>query len=138
MIGTFWRTSWIKCGCRVFEMKALNRIGPIRPLRPIKDRIGRMGRIGPMGPKRARNYMVIVHLTSSTFFGGPERQMLGLAHHLVPAYRSIFLSFSEKGRCRGFLDEARQQGFDAWDLNQDTPHFLAAIREVEGWLQETH
>ncbi len=80
--------------------------------------------------------MIIVHLTSSTFFGGPERQMLGLAQHLMPAYRSVFLSFSEGSRCRAFLQEARRQGFDAWELNFDTPRFLAAIREVQGWLHE--
>ena len=81
--------------------------------------------------------MIIVHLTSSTFFGGPERQMLGLGHRLVPAYRSVFLSFSEKGRCRAFIDEARRQAFDGWELSKDSPHFLAAIREIQGWLQET-
>src|SRR5207248_1475516 len=70
--------------------------------------------------------------------GGPERQMLGLAHRLVPAYRSVFLSFSEKGRCRAFIGEARHQGFDAWELNYDSPQFLAAIGEIQGWLQETH
>src|SRR5713101_331626 len=81
--------------------------------------------------------MIIVHLTSSTFFGGPERQMLGLAQHLMPAYRSIFLSFSEKGRCQAFLREVRRQGFDGWELSKDTPHFLAAICEIHGWLEET-
>jgi glycosyltransferase involved in cell wall biosynthesis len=81
--------------------------------------------------------MIIVHLTSSTFFGGPERQMLGLAQHLVPAYRSVFLSFSEKGHCHAFLREVRRHGFDGWELSKDTPHFLAAIREIRGWLRET-
>lgn len=38
--------------------------------------------------------MNIVHLTASTFYGGPERQMLGLARHLPDSYRSSFLSFS--------------------------------------------
>jgi glycosyltransferase involved in cell wall biosynthesis len=81
--------------------------------------------------------MIIVHLTSSTFFGGPERQMLGLAHRLVPAYRSVFLSFAEKGRCRDFISEVRRQGFDGWELSHDSPRFMAAIREIQGWLQET-
>jgi glycosyltransferase involved in cell wall biosynthesis len=82
--------------------------------------------------------MIIVHLTSSTFFGGPERQMLGLAQHLVPAYRSVFISFSEKYRCQAFLHEARRQGFDGWELRNDTPRWAAAIREIRGWLEETH
>ena len=81
--------------------------------------------------------MIVVHLTSSTFFGGPERQMLGLAQHLMPAYRSVFLSFSEGSRCRAFLQEGRRQGFDAWELSHDTPRLWAAVREVRGWLRET-
>jgi glycosyltransferase involved in cell wall biosynthesis len=81
--------------------------------------------------------MIIVNLTSSTFFGGPERQMLGLAQHLVPAYRSVFLSFSEGYRCQAFLHEARRQGFDGWELRNDTPRWAAAIREIRGWLEET-
>jgi glycosyltransferase involved in cell wall biosynthesis len=81
--------------------------------------------------------MIITHLTSSTFFGGPERQMLGLAHRLVPAYRSVFLSFAEKGRCRDFISEVRRQGFDGWELSHDSPRFWAAFREIQGWLQET-
>lgn len=63
--------------------------------------------------------------------------MLGLAQRLIPAYRSVFLSFSEGYRCRAFLHEARRQGFDGWELSNDTPHFLSAIREVQGWLQDT-
>ena len=51
--------------------------------------------------------MRIVHLTASTFLGGPERQMLGLAAALPRDYTSTFLSFSEGGRCRGFLAAAR-------------------------------
>jgi glycosyltransferase involved in cell wall biosynthesis len=79
--------------------------------------------------------MVVVHLTASTFFGGPERQMLGLARGLGPAYRSVFLSFGEGGRCGTFLEEARRQGFEASALEHDTPHFRAAIRELAGWLE---
>ena len=48
--------------------------------------------------------MNIVHLTASTLFGGPERQMLGLAGALAGECRSVFLSFAEGGRCRAFLD----------------------------------
>ena len=42
--------------------------------------------------------MRIVHLTASTFFGGPERQMIGLARHLPPSHRTHILSFGEGGR----------------------------------------
>ena len=72
----------------------------------------------------------VVHLTASTFHGGPERQMLGLAGALGADVRSIFLSFSEGGRCRAFLDEARRQGFQSQELGHDTPHFRGACGDL--------
>jgi len=79
--------------------------------------------------------MVIVHLTASTFFGGPERQMLGLAQHLPADCRSVFLSFAEGGRYRDFLEQARRLGFEADALTWDTPHFAAAVREIVDHLR---
>ncbi|MBO0699773.1 MAG: glycosyltransferase, partial [Zavarzinella sp.] len=79
--------------------------------------------------------MRIVHLTASAFFGGPERQMLGLAAALPAGFSTTFLSFSETGRCRPFLTTARSAGFDAAELAHDTPDFRAAIREVSAFLR---
>lgn len=79
--------------------------------------------------------MNIVHLTASTFHGGPERQMLGLAHHLPETYQSIFLSFAEGGRCRQFLSTARHHGFEAISLTYDTPRLRTAVREITGHLE---
>lgn len=79
--------------------------------------------------------MNIVHLTASTFHGGPERQMLGLAHHLLPTYQSVFLSFAEGGRCRQFLSTARHHGFEAVALTYDTPRLWSAVREIAGHLE---
>lgn len=79
--------------------------------------------------------MIIVHLTASTFHGGPERQMLGLAHHLPETYESVFLSFAEGGRCRQFLSTARHHGFEAARLNSDTPRLWSAVREIAGHLE---
>ncbi len=79
--------------------------------------------------------MNIVHLTASTLFGGPERQMLGLAAALSGDYHSAFLSFSEGGRCRAFVEEARRQGFEADSLEHDTPHLRAAVRELAAALR---
>jgi glycosyltransferase involved in cell wall biosynthesis len=79
--------------------------------------------------------MNIVHLTASTFHGGPERQMLGLAHHLPATYQSMFLSFAEGGRCRQFLSTARHHGFEAVALTYDTPHLWSAVREIAGHLE---
>ncbi len=74
--------------------------------------------------------MNLVHLTSSTFFGGPERQMLGLAEALPSTIRTTFVSFSEGGRCEAFLAQARSRGFDALALRNDFPRIRAVIREL--------
>src|SRR3954468_14668112 len=71
--------------------------------------------------------MNVVHLTASTFHGGPERQMLGLARSLVPDDRTLFLSFAEGGRCRHFLGAARKEGVEALGLEKETPRARAAV-----------
>lgn len=81
--------------------------------------------------------MNIVHLTASTFYGGPERQMLGLARHLPEGYRSTFLSFSEGGRCRPFVGMARHHGFEAHALKFDTPRLWSAVRELSARLNDS-
>src|SRR3954447_12085106 len=75
------------------------------------------------------------HLLASGFLGGPERQMLGLAEALAEDHRSVFLAFSEKGRCRAFLRAAQQRGVEAVALQADTPWFSASIREISGQLE---
>lgn len=80
--------------------------------------------------------MRIVHLTASTFFGGPERQMLGLARHLPPHCHTQFLSFAEGGRCDDFLRQVRFNGFTARSLRFDTPRLPAATLELVGRLHE--
>src|SRR5262245_30624995 len=77
----------------------------------------------------------IVHLTASAFFGGPERQMCGLAQSLPGGYRTVFILFSEGGRCEAFLGEARRLGVETLVLANDTPHLHAAVRELEGSLE---
>ena len=79
--------------------------------------------------------MLIVHLTASRFFGGPERQMLDLGKALPPEIRSAFISCSETGLCRTFLKKVRQDGFEAIALRHDTPRLLAALRELVGVLR---
>jgi glycosyltransferase involved in cell wall biosynthesis len=78
----------------------------------------------------------ILHLTASTFLGGPERQMLGLAGALPAEYRTAFLLFAEGGRCRAFQEQIRGQGYEASVLTNDTPWLQAAVREVAGRLAE--
>lgn len=77
----------------------------------------------------------MVHLTASPFYGGPERQMLGLAEHLRPEVRTAFLSFAEGGHARPFLAEARRRGFEAPELLHDTPRFAAVLAELGATLR---
>lgn len=79
--------------------------------------------------------MTVVHLTASTFFGGPERQMLGLARALPDHVRTLFVSFPEGGRCAAFLNEIRNHDFPAVALTADFPHLIAAVRELTGVLR---
>ncbi|MEN6450798.1 MAG: glycosyltransferase family 4 protein [Thermoguttaceae bacterium] len=78
--------------------------------------------------------MLVIHLTSSRFFGGPERQMLELANALSPDVQSIFVSFREGGLCQTFVDRVRRQGCEAIALHRDMPHLLAAMRELTALL----
>ena len=80
--------------------------------------------------------MNLIHLTSSTFFGGPERQMLGLAESLPDSVRTAFVSFAEGGRCEAFLDEVRARGFDAIPLKHDFPRVFATLRELTETLRQ--
>ncbi len=79
--------------------------------------------------------MNLVHLTSSTFFGGPERQMLGLALALPQSVHTTFLSFHEGNRCEAFLKEVRRHHFAAHAIQQDFPHVLATLGELTHTLQ---
>jgi glycosyltransferase involved in cell wall biosynthesis len=76
-----------------------------------------------------------MHLTASRFYGGPERQMCGLARSLPPWYRSVFASFAEDGCCAAFLEQVRRQGFEALAVQRDTPRLYAALRELTAHLQ---
>ena len=80
--------------------------------------------------------MRLVHLTASPFFGGPERQMLGLAHALPADYDVTFVSFAESGRCEPFLEQVRRAGFTGLRLAHDTPRLLAARRELTRLLHD--
>lgn len=85
------------------------------------------------GEHRAVN---AVHLTASRFFGGPERQMLGLAQALPAGYRCAFLSFAEDGHSNDFLGRVRHAGFPAGALRNDSPHFLSAVAELTVRLRQ--
>src|SRR5262245_30912269 len=79
--------------------------------------------------------MVIVQLMASPFFGGPERQMLGLARHLAAPYRTAFLTFPERGLAQPLLQEVRRHGFDGAALRHNFPDVRRAAAEVAGHLR---
>lgn len=81
--------------------------------------------------------MHVVHLTASTFFGGPERQMLGLGEHLPAGVRSTYASFPEGGRCGEFLAKVRDARFPSVQLQADTPQVPAALAELTHLLRST-
>ncbi len=80
--------------------------------------------------------MLIAHLLASPFYGGPERQVLSLARELREHHDSLFLSFSENGRARPFLDEASAAGFQAIELKENWPNVLGSVREIAACLSE--
>lgn len=81
--------------------------------------------------------MNLVHLTASPFFGGPERQMLGLGVALSDRCRSTYLSFAERGLARPFLDQLTRRGLDARELESNFPRLPAAVEEVASHLRDT-
>lgn len=80
--------------------------------------------------------MTVVHLTASPFFGGPERQMLGLATHWPEGSRPVFLSFPERGLCWPFLGQLRRRGLEAVCLEHNHPHILKCIGDVAEQLRQ--
>ena len=79
--------------------------------------------------------MRIAHLTASPFFGGPERQMLGLALSLPADVQSVFLSFSERGLCRSFLSELRRHNIIGEELTYNVPHVFSSVAEISARLR---
>jgi len=79
--------------------------------------------------------MVVVHLTASQFYGGPERQILGLALALPPECRTVIASFPEGGGCQAFLDEVTRNSVEAVALAHDTPRLWRAVGEIADLLQ---
>jgi glycosyltransferase involved in cell wall biosynthesis len=79
--------------------------------------------------------MHIVQLMASPFFGGPERQMLGLAQALPRDYRTSFVSFPERGLCRPFLEEVQRRGFRGIELKHNFPQVRRSVDEVARLLR---
>jgi len=80
--------------------------------------------------------MVILHLATSPFYGGPERLMLGLAQSLPGSCRSAFVLFADRGKSDAFRRQLLDHGLEAITLTHDTPQLAAMVRELTGRLRE--
>jgi glycosyltransferase involved in cell wall biosynthesis len=84
-----------------------------------------------MAPAPAHSRTVL-HLVASPFVGGPERQMIGLAHAQRGRERVVFLGFPEGGALH---DRVRGDGFESHLLASTGRPVRAAVREVEAALR---
>ena len=74
--------------------------------------------------------MRVMQLMASPFYGGPERQMLGLARHLPAEYETVFLTFAEGGKSGALLDEVRRHGFMGETLINNFPRVGRCVAEI--------
>jgi glycosyltransferase involved in cell wall biosynthesis len=79
--------------------------------------------------------MNVVHLTDSPFFGGPERQMLGLAVSLPESIRTRILCFRDHASSAPFLGKLESAGVSARTVSHTNPHFARMIADVMGELR---
>ena len=79
--------------------------------------------------------MVVLHLTTSPFFGGPERQMLGLTLAMPADYRMVFLLFRDKGKSQALRSRLEENGLETHLLEHDSPHVPAMVSETADRLR---
>ena len=73
----------------------------------------------------------VIHLISSNFFGGPERQILGLSTHLSFGYRNTLVVFSETGNCHALQHEAWRKGLSCYTLSDDFSGTFSLTEELK-------
>jgi len=77
----------------------------------------------------------VVHLTDSPFYGGPERQMLGLSLALAESIQSTILCFRDHASSRPFLKQLDAAGIPARMIAHANPRFLRMIADVAAELR---
>ena len=80
--------------------------------------------------------MNVVHLTDSPFFGGPERQILGLSRTLPSHVRTTVLCFREHGSAAPFVEKLGAAGVPAGMLDHATPLYGRMVGELRRRLRE--
>ena len=79
--------------------------------------------------------MNVVHLTDSPFFGGPERQIIGLAVTLPESIRTTILCFRDNDSCAPFLKQLHRAGVSARMLGHANPQFFRMISDIVSELR---
>jgi glycosyltransferase involved in cell wall biosynthesis len=78
---------------------------------------------------------VLVHVTASRMFGGPERQILGLAGALpADEFRTVVVTFAEDGLCASLLQQCRRSGVTASAIPHELPYLRAAAKNLQDQL----
>ncbi len=96
-----------------------------------------MKRVGATSSEERRRrdaLPVILNLTASPCFGGPERQMLGLARELRNEFDFHFATFQEEGRCWDFVNNAQKEFHNVHVINCDFPRVRQTIKELSKLL----
>jgi len=79
--------------------------------------------------------VIIAQLATSPFFGGPERQMIGLASALPLGIRTVFFLFRDKGKSTEFRSKLVESGLETHVLDCDTPRLGSMAKEVSSRLR---
>jgi glycosyltransferase involved in cell wall biosynthesis len=74
----------------------------------------------------------VLHLVASPFYGGPERQLVGLARAMHGEVRTVFLGYPEGQLLH---DMVGKEGFESHILTGTGKPLLRSVREVRGWLR---
>lgn len=72
----------------------------------------------------------MAHLTASPFFGGPERQLVGLIRAMPDSCHSTVLCFMEHGKAQGFVQTLHENDVPTICLRHNHPHLWASAREI--------
>ncbi|MDR1923020.1 MAG: glycosyltransferase family 4 protein [Planctomycetaceae bacterium] len=83
--------------------------------------------------------MRVLHLTASTFFGGPERVIVDIVQSQIDlglGVESFIATFRENGCCEDFLLELRNRGLVGSVIERDVPHLLGALFDIIKLLRQ--
>ncbi|HWE43866.1 MAG TPA: glycosyltransferase [Gemmatimonadaceae bacterium] len=81
--------------------------------------------------------MNVLHLTDSPFFGGPERQILGLARALPSTISTTVLCFREHASCVPFLAQLKAAGVASGMLESATPAYPRMLSELRRRIRDS-